>query len=141
MRIASLLLAVVSISLFSGCGESPGKIYESIVVQADKGNWGAVYDRMDEKSRRALEKNVRQLGLAKTVNGRQVPMSGKDFFIKNCEAFPSRAKERFAGRRVIRQSGSGYNITLTVEIIETGEEDEVEMVFDGNRWMLVPPKD
>jgi Domain of unknown function (DUF4878) len=140
VTVGAMLLAVT----LAGCGESPEAAYRAVGAAAARGDWGAVYDRLDKKSQGRMDMGMKMLagmGAAFSKDKANVEAvkdaNGRDLFIKFADEKPV-VGQNYRSAKFLSTKVEGDRATLTVERIRDGKpaRDTVHMIKEDGRWKI-----
>jgi hypothetical protein len=138
------MLAVIA----AGCGETPATAYQAIGAAAERGDWGAVYDRIDTRSRARLDRALVFAGLDAASETGEVDQAkfeeiratgGRALFIRMATANPAFARV-FLPLRVlsVRIVGDAAEVKVVQVVQGQVTTRAVPMVREGGVWKLAP---
>ncbi|MHC4427194.1 MAG: hypothetical protein ACYS0D_01130 [Planctomycetota bacterium] len=127
--------AVGFAGLLAGCGgtEDPAAAYREIVAHAERNDWGAFYDRLDQRTR---DQHAEIAAIA-VANGMSALADPRDAYIAlwaEERADSERSVEAMRGA-IIAQQIEGDRATLTLASA-TGETRPVRLVWERGEWRL-----
>ncbi len=121
-----LLVATAASIARSATNETPEQAYAALVAASAKGDWGAVYDRLDTPSREQIDMDLKRMAAiaARFAKGNEelknlVNLSGRELFIrKSTSEAAENPPVRTDGYDLINSEVKGDHATLTLVVLD-----------------------
>ncbi len=126
ITIIALLIATVASVARSATNETPEQAYAALVAASAKGDWGAVYDRLDTPSREQIDMELKRMAAiaARFARGNAelknlVNLSGRELFIrKSTSEAAENPPVRTDGYNIINSEVKGDRAALTIVVLD-----------------------
>ncbi len=139
MRRVAAAVVIALAALVLGCGEAPEAAYAKIAALAGRGDWGAVYDRIDKRSQGRLEATLAREPWARPGE------PGRELFAHAARLNDAIGDAIPEGHQIAGVETRGDEATLRLRPPGRGDEGAgervVHMLREDGAWKLViePP--